>query len=161
MATPRTLPFWRNPPACPRHRLSFTAPLAAHILNTARPARTQARRASQTATDRTPVQGRTAKAHKVPGSRPEPQSPRSAESDGAFGREDAHELPRGRVAFAHARHGVSFAERAFAGDHDVPAESELRSRGLTLGSGAGRSSTYLQVIDATCFTDFTSLNVKT
>ena len=40
--TPRTLPFWRNPPACPRHRLSFTAPLAAHILNTARPARTQA-----------------------------------------------------------------------------------------------------------------------
>src|ERR1700689_2264193 len=43
--------------------------------------------------------------------RSESQSPRPAESDRALGREDAHELPGGRVVLAHARHGVSGAER--------------------------------------------------
>jgi hypothetical protein len=60
--------------------------------------------------------------------RPEPQSPRTAESDGAFGCEDAYELPGEQVVFAYARHGVGSAEGPFAGDHDVPVGSERTSR---------------------------------
>jgi hypothetical protein len=36
--------------------------------------------------------------------RPEPQSTRSAETDGAFRYEDPHEVPCDRVVFADARH---------------------------------------------------------
>ena len=53
-ATARTLPVWRNPPGFRRHRFSFTGPRrpASSIqLVRSQPARTQARRVSQTATD--------------------------------------------------------------------------------------------------------------
>jgi hypothetical protein len=63
--------------------------------------------------------------------RPEPQSPRPAESGGAFGCEDAHELPGQRAVFTYARHSVGSAEWPFAGDDDVPVGCELQIKGIT------------------------------
>lgn len=65
---------------------------------------------------------------------PEPQPARPLKLDTALRDEDAHELSRGRLVFAQARHGIWNTEGPFASDNDVSVWEQPSGReGLARG----------------------------